>query len=97
MRLGIIGLGQAGALVIDAIKAAPELPWDLVAGADPRKHAADAFAAEFGAGYPGAEALCRDAAVDAVYISSPSWMHLEHVCIAAKYGKHIICEKPLAL
>ncbi len=97
MKLGIIGLGQAGALVIDAIKAAPDLPWDLVAGADPRKHAADAFAAEFGAGYPDAEALCRDAAVDAVYIASPSWMHLQHVRIAAKYGKHLICEKPLAL
>jgi predicted dehydrogenase len=95
--LGIVGLGQAGALVIDAIRATPNLPWRLVAGADPREHAQQQFASEFGEGYPDAETLCRDSSVDAVYIASPSWMHLEHVRIAARYGKHIICEKPLTL
>ena len=95
--LGIIGLGQAGALVIDAIRATPNLPWRLIAGADPREHARQQFAAEFGAGYADAEMLCRDSPVDAVYIASPSWMHLEHARIAARYGKHIICEKPLTL
>ncbi len=95
--LGIIGLGQAGALVIDAIRATPNLPWRLIAGADPREHAQQQFAAEFGEGYPDAESLCRDSAVDAVYIASPSWMHLEHVRIAARYGKHVVCEKPLTL
>ena len=33
---GIIGLCQAGAMIIDAMRAAPDLPWTIAAGADPR-------------------------------------------------------------
>ena len=98
LRLGIIGLGQAGAMIIDEIRAAPDLPWRIAAGADPRAHAQHRFAAEFGgSAYADAAALCRDADVDAVYIASPSWLHLQHAKAAAAHGKHIICEKPLAL
>lgn len=96
-KLGVIGLGQAAAMVIDCLRERPDLPWRLVAGADPRAHAVDAFHAEFGGGHADAESLCRDSDVDAVYIASPSWLHLEHVEIAARHGKHIICEKPLTL
>lgn len=97
LNLGIIGLGQAGAMVIDSIKQTPDLPWQLVAGADPRPQARDSFAAEFGRAFPHAESLCRNGGVDAVYIASPSWLHAEHVEIAAHHGKHIVCEKPIAL
>jgi phthalate 4,5-cis-dihydrodiol dehydrogenase len=97
LRLGVVGLGQAGAMVIDAIKATPDLPWTLVAGADSRSHARERFAAEYGEAYADCEALCRESSVDAVYIASPSSLHREHVEIAALYGKHMICEKPLAL
>lgn len=98
LRLGIIGLGQAGAMIIDEIRAAPDLPWTIAAGADPRAVARERFAAEFGGGaYADAEALCAASDVDAVYIASPSWSHLEHAKVAAAHGKHIICEKPLTL
>ena len=98
LRLGIIGLGQAGAMIIDEIRAAPDLPWTIAAGADPREHARQRFADEFGgAAYADAAELCAAAQVDAVYIASPSWMHLEHAKAAAAHGKHIICEKPLTL
>jgi len=50
LRLGIIGLGQAGAMIIDEMRAAPDLPWTIAAGADPRAHAQQRFAAEFGGG-----------------------------------------------
>jgi phthalate 4,5-cis-dihydrodiol dehydrogenase len=98
LRLGIIGLGQAGAMIIDEIRAAPDLPWTIAAGADPREHARRRFADEFGGGaYADAQELCRAAQVDAVYVASPSWLHLEHAKAAAEHGKHIICEKPLTL
>ena len=35
--------------------------------------------------------------IDAVYIASPVYMHLEHVTLSAKSKKHILCEKPLGL
>jgi predicted dehydrogenase len=35
--------------------------------------------------------------IDAVYISSANWHHYDQVIAAAKAGKHILCEKPIAL
>ncbi|HEX3470386.1 MAG TPA: Gfo/Idh/MocA family oxidoreductase [Silvibacterium sp.] len=43
------------------------------------------------------EALCASAEIDAVFIVSPDALHLSHVLLAAKHGKAILCEKPLAL
>jgi 1,5-anhydro-D-fructose reductase (1,5-anhydro-D-mannitol-forming) len=41
--------------------------------------------------------LCASPEVDAIFVVSPDALHLEHVLLAAKHGKHILCEKPLAM
>ena len=38
-----------------------------------------------------------ESGIDAVYVASPVSLHLEHVTVCAKAGKHILCEKPLGL
>lgn len=43
------------------------------------------------------DALVRDKDVDAVYVSTTNELHREQAIAAAQAGKHILCEKPLAL
>lgn len=62
---------------------------------------AAAFAAEFGIAPARAhgsyEALARDPEVDAVYIGSPHSEHEAHTLLCLAHGKHVLCEKPLAV
>jgi len=41
--------------------------------------------------------LMRDDTIEAVYIGTPLYIHSEQVIKAADFGKHILCEKPLAI
>lgn len=43
------------------------------------------------------EALCASPEIDAVFVASPDALHLEHVLLAARHRKHVLCEKPLAM
>jgi phthalate 4,5-cis-dihydrodiol dehydrogenase len=70
----------------------------LIAACDPRADARERFAADFQAAtYQTAEELCSDPLVQAVYVASPHQFHVEHVTLAARYGKHVLVEKPMAL
>ncbi|MCH7737136.1 MAG: Gfo/Idh/MocA family oxidoreductase [Chloroflexi bacterium] len=59
---------------------------------------ADEFAAKHGAlaAYTSVEALLADSRVDVVFIASPNHLHASHAQSAAKAGKHIFVEKPMA-
>ena len=59
---------------------------------------ADAFAETHGAktGYSNIDDLLADSRIDAVFVSSPNAMHKEHTLLAAKAGKHVLSEKPMA-
>ena len=41
--------------------------------------------------------LLKDEMIDAVYIATPVFLHHEQVLLAAEAGKHILCEKPMAM
>ena len=71
----------------------------LVALASRNAATANAWCSEFGVdrGYGSYEPLLADSSVDAVYIPLPNELHQSWVFAAADAGKHILCEKPLAL
>ena len=47
--------------------------------------------------FPSAEALCASSDVDVVFITSPDAMHHEDTLLALRYGKAVLCEKPLSM
>ena len=96
VRLGIAGLGLAGAMLIRAARIDPR--FDLVAGMDPLARPRETFREEFGARvHEDFAALCQDDTVEAIYVSSPHEYHTEQAIAALEHGKHVLVEKPLAL
>jgi len=70
----------------------------LVAAFDPREGARRAFEQAFGGrAQGGVEAVCADPEVEWVYVATPHQMHVEHVLLAARHGKHVLVEKPMAI
>jgi predicted dehydrogenase len=47
--------------------------------------------------FPTREALCSSPEVDVVLITSPDAMHWDDVLVALRYGKAVLCEKPVAM
>ncbi|MCC6314435.1 MAG: Gfo/Idh/MocA family oxidoreductase, partial [Thermomicrobiales bacterium] len=98
VRWGVIGCGQiAYDRAMPALEMAPNC--DLVALADPDSERLAKAQGRFAgvAAYATTEALLADDAVQAVYIATPNFMHCDQAIAAAKAGKHVLVEKPMAL
>ena len=72
---------------------------ELVAVASRGKETGDRYATEWKIprAHVGYDDLLADPEVDAVYISLPNSMHAEWCVRSAEQGKHVLCEKPMAL
>jgi predicted dehydrogenase len=97
LRWGILGPGRIAPRIVRALRDNPRGELAAVAGRDPDRAAA--FAAAHGgvAVRPSFEALLADPAIDVVYIALPNSLHAEWTVAALDAGKHVLCEKPLAL
>src|SRR3990170_7930558 len=71
----------------------------LLAVASRSQSAADAYAREWKIprAHGSYEALLADPEIDVVYNSLPNHLHAEWTIRAVEAGKHVLCEKPLAL
>lgn len=98
VRWGIIGLGRiADTEIAPAISA---LPGSVLRGVVSRDQGrADSFAGRHRAerALTGYAELLADPEVDAVYIATPNALHADQVVMAAQAGKHVMCDKPLAM
>ena len=68
-----------------------------VVGSSPDRARAKAASAGLPPAYESFDALLADPEVDAIHIASPNHLHSEQVRAVLAAGKHVICEKPLAV
>ncbi len=95
---GVISTANIGKKAVNpAIQASSN--GELLAVASREEARARAFAEETGipTAYGSYEALLEDDRIQAVYIPLPNGLHREWTVRAAEKGKHVLCEKPLAL
>jgi UDP-N-acetyl-2-amino-2-deoxyglucuronate dehydrogenase len=95
-RVGLIGCGRISTHHLDAIAKVDGLALSAVCDID----GARARAAGEQAGVPwftSIDEMLATAATDIVAVCTPSGLHPEHGIAAAKAGKHVVSEKPMAL
>jgi myo-inositol 2-dehydrogenase/D-chiro-inositol 1-dehydrogenase/scyllo-inositol 2-dehydrogenase (NAD+) len=98
LGIAVIGSGRAG--MIHARNFAGQVSGArLVAMVDPAETARAAALAELGLeqGYADYRHALADPAVNAVVVVTPTAFHREIVVAAAQAGKHVLCEKPMAM
>jgi predicted dehydrogenase len=98
IRVALIGTGNiALANHLPGIRLARDA--EVTALCDPNEAALAAAAATSGVSKTWTDplALIREATVDAVIVATPNRVHRDLVVAAARSGRHVLCEKPLAL
>ena len=94
---GILGPGRIAPRIVRALVDNPRGHLKAIAGRNVER--ARAFAARFGDPtlHPTFDALLDDPSVDVIYNALPNGYHAEWTIRALEAGKHVLCEKPLAL
>jgi phthalate 4,5-cis-dihydrodiol dehydrogenase len=96
LKIGVAGLGRGFTVMLPTLARDPRVA--LVAAADLRPEARARFAADFiGKTYETVEALCADPDLDVVYVATPHQFHAQNAVLAARAGKHLLVEKPMAI
>jgi predicted dehydrogenase len=97
LRLGILGCANIAKQFARDVGDSPLVSIQAVASRDLSK--AQQFAQTYGIAraHGSYEALLNDSALDAIYIPLPNSLHAEWAIRAMQAGKHVLCEKPLAL
>jgi D-xylose 1-dehydrogenase (NADP+, D-xylono-1,5-lactone-forming) len=97
LRWGILGPGRIAPRLVRALASEPRGEMGGVASRDPARAAA--FAAEHGIGrvFASYDELVASPDIDVVYVSLPNHLHATWAVRALQAGKHVLCEKPVAL
>ncbi|MGA2984202.1 MAG: Gfo/Idh/MocA family oxidoreductase [Terriglobia bacterium] len=94
VNLGIAGMGYMGRVHLEASQKVPEARVLAVATAQPEKVRSAYPGLQI---YPSYEELVRDDRLDAIVICVPTYLHEQVAVAAAEWGRHILCEKAMAL
>jgi len=97
IRFAVLGTAKIARTVGPRIQAVETAELDGVASRSAENASAFAGDLSIQKTYDSYEAALHDPEIDAVYIPLPPSLHLEWVTRAAEAGKHVLCEKPLAM
>lgn len=96
VKVAVVGLGWWGRIIVQQLRGNPQLR--VVMGVDTNVEAARGFAAAEGMRLVSDfEEALASSDVDAVILCTPHSLHARQIVAAASAGKHVFCEKPLAL
>jgi predicted dehydrogenase len=97
LRWGVIGAAGINQSVIPAIQSSSTGSVVAIASRDLAKAQSAAEKFNIPTAYGSYEEILLDSQIDAVYIPLPNHLHKEWTIRAAEAGKHVLCEKPIAL
>jgi predicted dehydrogenase len=92
----VIGTGFIGTVHVEALRRIG-VQVRGVLGSTPERGQERATALGVGHAYPSLDALLDDPAVDVVHVTSPNDLHVPQATASLAAGKHVVCEKPLAM
>ena len=96
LRVALLGCGRISRNHFEAIASTPGVELSAVCDVIPER--ADAAARALGVpAFTSYEEMLRDATCDIVSVTTPSGLHPVHAEMAARSGKHVVCEKPMAI
>jgi predicted dehydrogenase len=96
IKAAVVGTGFIGVVHVEALRRLGVEVTGIV-GSSPERAAAKARAAALPAPYPSFEAMLDDPALDVVHLTTPNHLHFDQVRATLAAGKHVVCEKPLAM
>jgi predicted dehydrogenase len=98
IRWGVLGVAKiATTKVIPAMQRATNVEIAAIASRDVNKARAAAEQLDIPQAYGSYEELLQDPSIDAIYNPLPNHLHVPMSIRAAEAGKHVLCEKPIAL
>jgi len=95
-RVGVIGTGFIGPAHIEALRRLG-ISVAAIAGHGAERTAEKARQLHIPQSYGSAEQMLADQSINVVHITSPNHLHFPHAKAALLAGKHVVCEKPLAM
>ena len=97
LQWGLLSTARINERLIPCLKESNDN--ELLAIASRSRNVADHYAESHGISraYASYESMLEDADINVVYLSLPNSLHKEWVIKCAEAGKHVLCEKPLAI
>jgi len=96
LRAAVIGAGFVGRAHIESLRR-QGIPVLGVLGSSRDRAAESARALRIDRAYSSLDELAKDKEVDVVHICTPNHLHAEQTTVLMRAGKHVMCEKPLAM